>query len=190
MKIGITGGIGSGKTFVCQRLQARGFEVFDCDNAAKKLMRTSVSMRQKLTELIGPGTYDDDGRLNKAQVSRFLLSSSQNAKAIDAIVHPAVFDAFRESGCSYRVLEDRGYMMPVVSMSIQYKKPAFYDDLVTIKVIVREKPGVKMKFEYEAYNEQGELLNYGDTVLCFVNKATGRPCMAPDFFMDVIGKFF
>lgn len=101
MKIGITGGIGSGKTFVCQRLQARGFEVFDCDNAAKKLMRTSVSMRQKLTELIGPGTYDDDGRLNKAQVSRFLLSSSQNAKAIDAIVHPAVFDAFRESGLDF-----------------------------------------------------------------------------------------
>lgn len=80
--------------------------------------------------------------------------------------------------------------MPVVSMSIQYKKPAFYDDLITIKVYVKEKPGVKMKFEYEAYNEQGELLNYGDTVLCFVNKATGRPCLAPDFFMDVIGKYF
>ncbi|MBQ1697293.1 MAG: acyl-CoA thioesterase [Bacteroidales bacterium] len=99
-------------------------------------------------------------------------------------------DAFRESGCSYRVLEERGYIMPVVSMSIQYKKPAFYDDLITIKVYVKEKPGVKMKFEYEAYNEQGELLNYGDTVLCFVNKATGRPCLAPDFFMDVIGKYF
>ena len=99
-------------------------------------------------------------------------------------------DAFWESGCSYRVLEERGYIMPVVSMSIQYKKPAFYDDLITIKVYVKEKPGVKMKFEYEAYNEQGELLNYGDTVLCFVNKATGRPCLAPDFFMDVIGKYF
>ena len=101
MKIGITGGIGSGKSYVCQRLQAQGIEVFDCDNAAKKLMRNSTDIREKLTELIGPNTYDEDGNLNKSLVSHFLLSSSRNAKAIDAIVHPAVFDAFNESGLDY-----------------------------------------------------------------------------------------
>lgn len=99
-------------------------------------------------------------------------------------------DAFRENGCSYRTLEERGYMMPVVSMSIQYKRPAHYDDLVTVKVHVKEKPGVKMKFEYETYNEQGELLNTGETTLCFVNMKTKKPCMAPQFFMETIEKYF
>ena len=42
MKIGITGGIGSGKSYVCQQLKARGYEVYDCDNAAKRLMRTAT----------------------------------------------------------------------------------------------------------------------------------------------------
>ena len=57
MKIGITGGIGSGKSYVCQRLIARGYEVYDCDSAAKRLMRSSPEIREQLTALIGPDTY-------------------------------------------------------------------------------------------------------------------------------------
>lgn len=53
MKIGITGGIGSGKSFVCKHLEARGYKVYDCDSAAKRLIRTSKEIRQRLTELIG-----------------------------------------------------------------------------------------------------------------------------------------
>ena len=101
MKIGITGGIGSGKSFVCKCLQAYGIEVFDCDDAAKKLMRTSADIQEKLIELIGPNTYDEDGSLNKAVVAHFLLSSLRNAKAVDQIVHPAVFDAFKQSGLEF-----------------------------------------------------------------------------------------
>jgi dephospho-CoA kinase len=97
MKIGITGGIGSGKSYVCKRLARYGIEVYDCDAAAKRLIRTSPVIRRKLTELIGPDTYID-GQLNKAAVAQFLLQSEANAKAIDAIVHPAVFKDFEESG--------------------------------------------------------------------------------------------
>ena len=100
MKIGITGGIGSGKSYVCQRLKARGYEVYDCDNAAKHLMRTSPEIRQQLTALIGPDTYVDD-HLNKAVVAKFLLISEDNAHAIDAIVHPAVFRDFETSGMKW-----------------------------------------------------------------------------------------
>ena len=100
MKIGITGGIGSGKSYVCQRLIARGYEVYDCDSAAKRLMRTSSEIRQQLTALIGPNTYVDD-QLNKAVVAKFLLISEDNAKAIDAIVHPAVFRDFETSGMKW-----------------------------------------------------------------------------------------
>lgn len=114
MKTGITGGIGSGKSYVCQRLQARGYEVYDCDAAAKRLIRTSADIREQLTQLIGPEAYETQlsheshepqaphgYSLNKAVVAQFLLASEENAKAIDAIVHPAVFRDFEESGMQW-----------------------------------------------------------------------------------------
>lgn len=97
MKTGIAGGIGSGKSYVCKLLAKRGINVYDCDDAAKRLMRTDEQLKEQLTKLIGPQTYVD-GMLNKAAVATFLLSSEANAHAIDAIVHPAVFRDFEESG--------------------------------------------------------------------------------------------
>ena len=111
MKFGITGGIGSGKSFVCKRLQLRGIDVYDCDAAAKRLINTDADIRRKLTALIGPEAYISvpNGSivgttptiLNKAAVARFLLDSESNAKAIDDIVHPAVFRDFQESGIEW-----------------------------------------------------------------------------------------
>ncbi|MBP5798587.1 MAG: dephospho-CoA kinase [Prevotella sp.] len=101
MKIGITGGIGSGKSYVCKRLEARGIQIYDCDSAAKRLIRTSPEIRERLTALIGPDTYDIEGHLNKTTVAKFLLASEANAKAIDAIVHPAVFRDFEASGLQW-----------------------------------------------------------------------------------------
>ena len=101
MRIGIAGGIGSGKSYVCERIRQRGFEVYDCDSAAKRLIRTDPDIRQQLTALIGPDTYTPEGQLNKAVVARFLLASDANAAAIDAIVHPAVFRDFEASGLQW-----------------------------------------------------------------------------------------
>ncbi len=101
IRTGIAGGIGSGKSYVCQRLRQRGYEVYDCDSAAKRLLRTSPEIREQLTRLIGPETYTEDGQLNKAAVSRFLLASADNQQAINAIVHPAVFRDFEESGMAW-----------------------------------------------------------------------------------------
>ncbi|MBQ2129147.1 MAG: dephospho-CoA kinase [Prevotella sp.] len=111
MKFGITGGIGSGKSFVCKRLQLHGIDVYDCDAAAKRLINTDADIRRKLTALIGPEAYISvpNGSivgttptiLNKAAVARFLLDSESNAKAIDDIVHPAVFRDFQESGIEW-----------------------------------------------------------------------------------------
>ena len=95
MKIGLAGGIGSGKSYVAARLLLCGIKVYDCDSAAKRLMRTSTQLREQLTALIGADCYESDGangtngsgRLNKAAVSRFLLASPTNQQAINAIVH-------------------------------------------------------------------------------------------------------
>jgi dephospho-CoA kinase len=109
MKTGITGGIGSGKSYVCRLLQKRGYEVYDCDSAAKRLIRTSPEIRRDLTDLIGSDTYFEEGGgrkdkkyiLNKKAVAEFLLASEENAHAIDRIVHPAVFQDFIESGMEW-----------------------------------------------------------------------------------------
>lgn len=106
MKIAVTGGIGSGKSYVCRLLKCRGIEVYDCDAAAKRLMHHSADLRRQLTELIGPDTYvrSTDGQsyqLNKAAVAQFLLASESNAHAIDAIVHPAVAADYLQSGLSW-----------------------------------------------------------------------------------------
>lgn len=93
MKIGITGGIGSGKSYVCRLLERRGIEVYDCDAAAKRLIRSSSRLRRQLHELIGS--------LEKTDISRFLLASEDNQRAVNAIVHPAVFDDFEKSGMQW-----------------------------------------------------------------------------------------
>lgn len=93
MKFGIAGGIGSGKSYVCRRLEARGITVYDCDAAAKRLIRTSSDLQQQLTTLIGS--------LDKAAMSRFLLASEANQQALNAIIHPAVFHDFEESGIQW-----------------------------------------------------------------------------------------
>lgn len=97
----ITGGIGSGKSYVCDLLRKRGIEIYDCDNAAKRLMRQSPDIRSRLTALIGPDTYCADGSLNKAAVAAFLLASEANKQSINAIVHPAVISDFYASGIQW-----------------------------------------------------------------------------------------
>ena len=90
MIIGITGGIGSGKSFVCRRLQQMGYPVYVCDEAAKTLMQTDPTLRRQLTELLGPDAYTG-GTLNKEVVACYLFRSKENASHINSIVHPAVF---------------------------------------------------------------------------------------------------
>lgn len=90
MKIGIAGGIGSGKSYVCRRLEQHGIQVYDCDSAAKRLIRTSTDLQQQIVSLVGS--------LDKAAMSRFLLANEHNQQALNAIIHPAVFQDFRESG--------------------------------------------------------------------------------------------
>ena len=101
MKIGITGGIGSGKSYVCRLLEQRGYTVYDCDSAAKRLIRTSPFIRRRFTALIGPHTYLAVGSLNKSAVAEYLLASEDHAHDIDRIVHPAVFRDFIQSGMEW-----------------------------------------------------------------------------------------
>lgn len=93
IRIGITGGIGSGKTYVCQLLKQRGIPVYHCDDEAKRLMTESPVIRRKLCELIGNDAYIDK-TLNKPLIAQYLFASDDHANRINAIVHPVVRQDF------------------------------------------------------------------------------------------------
>ena len=99
-------------------------------------------------------------------------------------------EMLRSTGISYKELEEMGVMLPVTEMKTKYLKPGKYDDLITIRVTIRQKPAVRIIFEYELFNENGELLNQGETSLVFVNMEKNRPCMPPQVFLDKMSKYF
>ena len=68
-------------------------------------------------------------------------------------------------------MEESGVMMPVIELHCKYIKPALYDQLISIKVILEEMPRASMRFKYELYNEDNVLINTGETLLVFVNMA-------------------
>lgn len=100
MKIAITGGIGSGKSYVCSILKSKGIEVYDCDSAAKQIMVKSKHVVSELKNLIGDKAYVD-GKINKPCISSFILASKDNAEKVNNIVHPAVARDFEDSGLNF-----------------------------------------------------------------------------------------
>ncbi|WP_415669096.1 acyl-CoA thioesterase, partial [Zobellia roscoffensis] len=81
----------------------------------------------------------------------------------------------RSAGISYKELEENGIMLPVVSLSLNYKKSAFYDDLISVETTLKKTPSVKIEFDYVIYNEKREILVEANTVLVFINMKNKRP---------------
>ena len=99
-------------------------------------------------------------------------------------------EMLRSLGFSYKVLEEEGVILPVLNYSIKYIKPAFYDELLKIKIVIKELPATRIRFDYETFNEKEELINIAETTLVFVNKKTGRPTTPPDDLLEAMKRFF
>lgn len=107
LRYGITGGIGSGKSYVCRMLENAGFPVFYCDAAAKHIIRTDEAVRRELTAVVGPELYDEtDGHLVKPVMAAYVCRGGSHAARVDAIVWPrvaAAFDAWHKKQTSQAV---------------------------------------------------------------------------------------
>ena len=90
----------------------------------------------------------------------------------------------RALGISYRSMEENGIMLPVISLQLEYKKSAYYDDLLTVETSLVKTPAVKIEFDYQIFNEKQELLVKGNTVLAFMDMETGRPTRCPDYVLE------
>jgi acyl-CoA thioester hydrolase len=100
-------------------------------------------------------------------------------------------ESIRELGFTYKDMEAMGIIMPIVELCIKYIRPAHYDDLLTIKTILKELPAdYKIEFLQEVYNETGKLITTGKVVLYFINAKTGEKATMPKELYDKISPYF
>ena len=99
-------------------------------------------------------------------------------------------EMLRSLGLTYKAMEDSGIIMPVTELKCKYIKPAFYDEEITVKVILENVPSVRIQFRYELSNEKHELINLGETTLVFISQENKRPCLAPDDFLNKLNVHF
>jgi acyl-CoA thioester hydrolase len=92
----------------------------------------------------------------------------------------------RDIGFSYKWMEENGIHLPVVNLTIDYKLPAHYDDLITITTTLKKIPTFKIEFCYEIYNQDGQLLVIASTTLVFINSSTNKLRRAPDYLLKRI----
>lgn len=92
----------------------------------------------------------------------------------------------RKIGVSYKKMEENGVMLPVVSMHLNYKKSAGYDDVFNVKTQLKKAPTVKIEFKYEITNEKGEILTTAETTLVFIDMKTNKPTRPPQYILDAL----
>lgn len=98
-------------------------------------------------------------------------------------------ETLRALGVSYKELEQRGVMLPVLTYEVKFLKPAFYDDLLTIKTIIKKIPSARIEFDYEVYNENNTLITTAKTTLVFIDSSTMKPCMVPSDVKEKLSDF-
>lgn len=100
-------------------------------------------------------------------------------------------EMIRDTGLSYRYMEETlGIMMPVLSLECRYRLPAKYDDLLTIRTVLRQMPSKMITFDHEILDSQGQLLNTGLVKLFFIDMQSQRRVSAPDYLCDHIADHF
>lgn len=127
IRVGITGGIGSGKTYVCQLLQQRGIPVYHCDDEAKRLMTESDSIRKQLCQLIGDDIYINNV-LNKPRIAQYIFANASNTTKVNSIVHPVV----RQDFATWTALQDA----PIVAQECALLFESGFTDTVDFTVEV------------------------------------------------------
>ena len=128
VRFGVTGGIGSGKSYVLRLLAERGIPVYDSDSEAKRLMLVDAGIREGLTGLLGNDVYLPDGELNKPLISAYLFASVQNAERINAIVHPRVKAGFNRWASEQKA--------PIVALESAILFESGFEDVVDFVVTV------------------------------------------------------
>ena len=95
----------------------------------------------------------------------------------------------REMGLTYAEIERRGVMSPIIEVHSRYHYPAFYDELLTVKVKMEQMPTARLVVDAEVYNPDGKLINTGSVTLGFMSAETRRPCRVPEWFLSALEEY-
>ena len=93
----------------------------------------------------------------------------------------------RNLGITYKDMENKGIMLPVISLTCNFKKSALYDDMLKITTFLVKKPMVKIDFTYEIVNEKNEMICTGNSTLAFIDIKTEKPTKCPDYLLEKLG---
>lgn len=132
--LGVTGGIGSGKTTACRRLEELGAEVFYADREAKRLMAEDDELRAAISERFGRESYDEDGRLNRSYLADRVFADSAELSDLNELVHGRVRKAFE---ARRRRARDRGVDLLVEEAALIFETGA---DAILDRVLVVDAP--------------------------------------------------
>lgn len=131
IRLGITGGIGSGKSVVSKLLRIMDVPVYDSDTESKRLTVQDATIRQQLIDWVGPSVYLADGSLNKPYFASCVFSSSENVTKANAIIHPVVKRDFLEWA---ERQEQAGHQLCAIESAILYE--AKFEDVVEAVIMV------------------------------------------------------
>lgn len=95
--------------------------------------------------------------------------------------HQARTELMRKIGINDNILEQHGVILPVTSFEINYKKPAYYDDVIIIKTFIHDIPEVRFKFNFEIWKENGILISTAKSTVVFAHSSSRKPMVIPDF---------
>lgn len=98
-------------------------------------------------------------------------------------------ETLRSLGVSYKELEKKGIMLPVLDYQVRYLKPTYYDDLITVRTMIKKLPAARIEFEYEILSEDNVLLTTAKTVLVFIQSKTMKPVPAPAEITDKLKEY-
>jgi len=90
----------------------------------------------------------------------------------------------RSFGISYKKMEEQGIMLPVISLTLNYKKSARYDDEICVKTQLVKTPTATIEFDFEISNKKGEIITFANVILAFINMKTMRPTRCPKYILD------
>lgn len=90
----------------------------------------------------------------------------------------------RNLGLTYKQMEMEGIKLPVISLQVNFKKSAGYDDVITVRTTLKKMPTASIEFDYDIVNENGEVITTGNTVLAFIDINKNRPTRCPQHILD------
>ena len=140
LRVGVTGGIGSGKSIVCSLFAKKGIPVISADDLAKELMQRDEEIRRKLIRLLGPATYNTDGSLNRPFVAQQIFSSKVLQGKVNHLVHPRV-EAEVERW--FAAMAEEGKPAGIMEAALIYESG--YDKSLDVVVVVDAPEDVRIK---------------------------------------------